>query len=119
MGSYTAPMVVLHHWLASRQVGAGSLPDEVGSSPRPQRSTQEEQTGRPAGEFPLQSFTNRAGVGSSTSTIDASLDHLFGDEPHYLNVSAGMSGEGTPPASPAPTSPRPPWCRVPADPSLT
>jgi CHRD domain len=52
--------------------------------------------GAPA-EFPLKSVVNEGGAGSSTSTIDDSLDELSGDVPHYVNVHAEMTGEGTPP----------------------
>ena len=48
-------------------------------------------------EFPLNSVFNEGGAGSSTSTIEDSLDELSGDVPHYVNVHAEMTGEGTPP----------------------
>lgn len=47
-------------------------------------------------EFPLNSVFNEGGAGSSTTTIDDSLDELSGDVPHYVNVHAEMT-EGTPP----------------------
>ena len=65
-------------------------------------------------EFPLNSVFNEGGAGSSTSTIEDSLDELSGDVPHYIAVHAEVSGEGTPPSSPAPTLPILPWCRAPA-----
>ena len=65
-------------------------------------------------EFPLKSVVNQGGAGSSTSTIEDSLDELSGDVPHYIAVHAEVSGEGTPPSSPAPTLPILPWCRAPA-----
>ncbi len=46
--------------------------------------------------FPLESVVNQGGAGSSTSTADTTLDDLLG-EPHYVNVHAEVSGEGTPP----------------------
>ena len=48
-------------------------------------------------EFPLQSVFNEGGAGYSTTTIEDSLAELSGDVPHYVNVHAETTGEGTPP----------------------
>ena len=48
-------------------------------------------------EFPLQAVVNQGGAGSSTSTIEDSLDELSDDVPHYIAVHDEVSGEGTPP----------------------
>jgi len=47
-------------------------------------------------DFPLEPVTNQGGAGSSTSTIDTSLDKLL-SAPHYVNLHAEMSGGGVHP----------------------
>jgi len=54
-------------------------------------------------DLPLESVTAKGGMGSSTTTVDATFEELA-SEPHYVNVHAEKTGDDVPLASLAPTS---------------
>ena len=58
-------------------------------------------------EFPLEDVVAQGNAGSSTATLDTTLSDLSDGTERYVNVHAENTGEGVPPALPAPTSPSP------------